>query len=68
MEENIQSYLDIYKEQLSYGYIQKVYLILIKYVAELKNSFPNEYRTSNVSPGYLDYTYFPFFNDFFKIS
>ena len=63
MENDIQKSLEIYKEQLSYGYIRTAYLILTKYVAELKGKFPPSYSTSNISFGYLDYTYFYFTNN-----
>lgn len=66
MENDIQKSLDIYKEQLSYGYIQTAYLTLIKYVAELKSKFSTQYTTGNISFGYLDYTYFPFFNQYLR--
>lgn len=66
MENDIQKSLDIYKEQLSYGYIRTAYLTLTKYVAELKSEFPTQYKTGNVSFGYLDYTYFPFFNQYLR--
>lgn len=26
----------------------------------------NKYQTGNVSPGYMDFTYFPFFNDYLR--
>lgn len=66
MESDIQKSLDIYKEQLSYGFIQTAYIILTKYVAELKGKFPKNYSTSNIGFGYLDYTYFYFTNDYVK--
>lgn len=66
MGNEVQKSLDIYKEQLSYGYIRTAYLTLTKYVAELKSEFPTQYKTGNVSFGYLDYTYFPFFNQYLR--
>lgn len=66
MGNEIQKSLDIYKEQLSYGYIRTAYLTLTKYVAELKARFPAQYKTGNISFGYLDYTYFPFFNQYLR--
>lgn len=48
------------------GYIQVAYLALTKYVAELKSNFPKKYCTGNISFGYLDYTYFSFFNTFLR--
>lgn len=66
MENDIQKSLDIYKEQLSYGYIRTAYLTLIKYVAELKSKFLMQYKTGNISCGYLDYTYFSFYNQYLR--
>ena len=66
MKNDLQKSLEIYKEQLNYGYIRIAYSALIKYVAELKSKFPTQYKTGNVSFGYLDYTYFPFFNQYLR--
>lgn len=60
MESDIQKSLDIYKEQLSYGFIQTAYIILTKYVAELKGKFPKNYSTSNIGFGYLELHVFLF--------
>lgn len=56
----------IYQTYLVQGDIQRAYVSLMKYVAELKVNFPSEYKTGYISPGYLDFTYFPFFNDFLR--
>lgn len=66
MKNEIQKSIDIYKEQLSSGYIQTAYITLTKYVVELKRKFPPNYSTSNIGFGYLDYTYFYFINDYIK--
>ena len=66
MKGDIQKSLEIYKEQLSKGYIQTAYIALTKYVAELKGNFPKNYSTSNMGLGYLDYTYFYFTTDYVK--
>ena len=66
MKNNINECIDIYKNSLQDGNIQKAYFTLTKYVSELKYRFPKEYKTGNISFGYLDYTYFPFFNDFLR--
>lgn len=66
MKKDIQKSIEIYKEQLDNGYIQVAYLALTKYVAELKSNFPKKYCTGNISFGYLDYTYFSFFNTFLR--
>lgn len=66
VEYDIQKSLDLYKEQLSYGYIRTAYITLTKYVAELKSNFSTQYKTGNISFGYLDYTYFSFFNQYLR--
>ena len=58
MEHDIQKSLELYKEQLRYGYIRTAYLTLTKYVAELKAKFPTQYKTGNISFGYLDQALF----------
>ncbi len=63
-------YVAIYKEQLDKGDIQKAYTGLIKYVLSLKShlskEMSDEFSFGNVSQGYMDYTYFYFFNDFLR--
>lgn len=66
MKKDISKCIETYREQLKQGDIQFAYITLIKYVAELKAKFPEQYSTGNISLGYLDYTYFPFFNDYLK--
>lgn len=63
---DLQRSLEIYQKQLSDGYIQTAYIALIKLVAKVKASFPEAYHTGNISLGYLDYTYFPFYNNDLK--
>ena len=66
MNNDIIKSLNVYKEQLNQGYIQTAYVALMKYIAELKTNFSKIYHTGNISFGYLDYTYFPFSNEFFR--
>jgi len=66
MEEKISESIAIYKQQLIQGDIQRAYLALMRYIGELRANFPGEYKTGNISFGYLDYTYFPFFNEYLK--
>lgn len=63
MENDITKSIEIYKEQLAQGDIRSAYIALTKYVAELKTQFPIQYAKGNISFGYLDFTYFPFFNE-----
>ena len=45
-------------------------MFLLKYVMQVKTSFEKTfskgYSCGNVSPGYMDYSYFPFANDYLK--
>lgn len=66
MKKNISKSIEIYKNQLAQGDIQLAYITLTKFVAELKAKFPKQYSTGNISFGYLDYTYFSFFNQYLR--
>ncbi|MDR1502188.1 MAG: hypothetical protein LBT43_07020 [Prevotella sp.] len=63
----LNDYIAVYKEQLQKGDIQKAYAGLLRYMMSLKAHFSNKLSDSfsfgNISAGYMDYTYFPFFND-----
>lgn len=52
--------------QLVDGRIQVAYRALVQLMRELKVAFPSAYKTGNLSMGYLDYTYFPFFNSYLR--
>ncbi len=65
-EKDISKCIEIYKEQLIQGNIRYAYVRLMKYMGELKAQFPQQYATGNISLGYLDYTYFPFFNAYLR--
>ena len=70
MDKKINSCISAYQEQIRKGDIQKIYNFLLKYLmqvkASLEKSFPKEYSFGNVSPGYLDFSYFPFYNDYLR--
>lgn len=67
---NFSDSIAVYKEQLQKEDIQKAYEGLVKYVMALKTHFSkrlsDEFLFGNISPGYMDFTYFPFFNDFLR--
>lgn len=44
MENDISKSIDIYKEQLAKGDIQRAYIALTKYIAELKQNFRSNIR------------------------
>lgn len=58
-------FLDTYKKQLQQGEIQTAYHYLLKYVLSLRSHVakvaPATVNVGNLSPGYMDYSYFPFF-------
>ncbi|WP_423363020.1 DUF7000 family protein [Mycoplasma sp. P36-A1] len=66
MEKDINKSIKIYKDYLKEGYIQDAYKALTKYIALLKADFCTKYKTGNISFGYLDYTYFAFYNDYLR--
>ncbi|WP_070964100.1 DUF7000 family protein [Vibrio sonorensis] len=59
-----------YHQQLNDGRMQKAYHGLQIYLGSLKAWFnknlPQDYSVGNLSPGYMDYSYFPFFNRFLR--
>jgi len=68
--ENINSCISLYKEQVNKSDIQKTYMFLLKYVMQVKanfeKAFSKEYSCGNVSPGYMDFSYFPFYNEYLR--
>jgi len=70
MDKKINSCISFYKEQINESDIQKTYMFLLKYVMQVKarfeKSLSQEYSFGNVSPGYLDFSYFPFLNDYLR--
>ena len=70
MDKKINSFVSAYQEQIRKGDIQKTYAFLLKYVMQLKASIEKqlsqEYSFGNVSPGYLNFSYFSFYNDYLR--
>ena len=70
MEKSISDYISAYKEQLAIGDIRIAYEFLIKYVMTIKTSFEKKYREKyscgNIGRGYLDITYFSFFDSYLR--
>jgi len=70
MDKGINSLISTYQEQIRKGDIQETYAFLLKYVMRLKahceKTFSEGYSFGNVSPGYMDFTYFPFFNEYLR--
>lgn len=67
---SLNEYAIIYKQLLEKGDIQKAYTGLLKYMMSLKahfqKSLSDKFSFGNISPGYMDYTYFPFFDKFLR--
>ena len=70
MDKGINSLVSAYQEQIRKGDIQKTYAFLLKYVMQVKASFEKSfsqvYLCGYVSPGYMDYSYFSFFNGYLR--
>lgn len=66
MTKDTQTCIAIYQDQLMQGDIKEAYMALIKYLSELKSCFPKQYKTGNISLGYLDYSYFSFTDPYLK--
>ncbi|MDV3508297.1 hypothetical protein CMU89_17975 [Elizabethkingia anophelis] len=62
--------IQVYKEQLAKKDIQKAYHSLMKYMMNLKASLSGAYADrfsfGNISFGYMDFTYFPFHNEYLR--
>ena len=66
MNKDISKCIQVYKNQLELGDIQAAYSALMKYMAELKTKFPQQYLTGHISFGSLDFTYFSFYNQYLR--
>lgn len=70
MNKTTNDYISIYKSQLQQGDIQIAYKRLFEFIGFLKASFQSDpgdqWSFGNISPGYMDYTYFPFFNEYLR--
>lgn len=70
MDKSLNEYIATYKKQLEQGDIRVAYEHLRKYAMALKtyftNRFADKYSFGNVYPGYMDYTYFYFFDDYLR--
>ena len=66
MSKTTNDYIAIYKSQLQQDDIQIAYKRLFEYLGSLKAYFQNnsdqQWSLGNIAPGYMDYTYFSFFN------
>lgn len=70
MNKSIPDYIRYYKNQMQTGDIQVAYEFLLRYMMSLKSSFEKtlagRFSCGNVSPGYMDFSYFPVFNPFLR--
>lgn len=62
--------LNFYKSAMTQGEIPAAYRFLMGFMhglkAQFEKAFAAQYQTGNLSPGYLDYTYFPFFDGYLR--
>lgn len=69
MKKSLNRQVKIYQELLHAGDIETAYVALRKFVSTLRagcaKKFP-QYTVGSVFPGYMDYTYFYFYDDFLK--
>jgi len=67
---DLNTYVEIYKEQLDKGDIQNAYAGLVKYMTRLGTIFSknlsDKYSFGGLLQGYMDYTYIYYSNDFLK--
>ncbi|WP_182419067.1 hypothetical protein [Bartonella sp. HY038] len=67
---DINKIIAAYSEQLKNPQIKAAYQYLIKFMMRLKGLFiraeGENFTFGNVSPGYMDYSYFPFYNALVK--
>ena len=70
MDKTFNDYAHIYGAQVRQGDIQEAYMRLVKYVSTLKahcsKQFGDEFTFGNTFQGYMDYTYFYFFDSFLR--
>ena len=67
MERNRQKDIEVYRQHVfEDSSICTTYELLLRFVAKLRSDLPkktNQYRVGNLSPGYMDYTYFAFYDE-----
>lgn len=70
MKKSMNEYVSVYKAQLAIGDIRIAYEFLIKYLMTIKSSFEKKYggkySCGNIGRGYLDITYFSFFDNYLR--
>lgn len=68
--QKIDKYITEYRHQLEQGDVQKAYHYLMRFISHLKTRFSKNsnkrFTCGYVSPGNMDFTYFPFFNQFLR--
>ena len=69
MDKSLKDSAKLYKKALKDGELQSAYMKIIKYIMKVKYQFDKNvdgYKTGGMSFGYLDYTYFPFYNAYLR--
>ncbi len=69
-ERTFNEIVSVYKKSLERDELKQAYEGLIKYMMKLKSHLermlPEHYSFGNISQGYLDFSYFPFSNDYLR--
>lgn len=69
MKKSLNRQVKIYQDLLHAGDIETAYVALRKFVSTLRAGYAKtllQYTVGSVFPGYMDYTYFYFYDDFLK--
>lgn len=70
MERNRLQDIEVYRQHVFEGSsICTTYELLLRFVAKLRSDLPkrtDQYRVGNLSPGYMDYTYFAFYDEYLR--
>ena len=70
MERNRLQDIEVYRQSVFEGsLICTTNELLLRFVAKLRSDLPKktaQYRVGNLSPGYMDYTYFAFYDEYLR--
>ena len=58
MPKDMNYYLDTYQKVVNQGDLQVAYIEIMNYFTKLHNSIPSVFTVSEITPGFMDYSYF----------
>ena len=58
MPKDMNYYLDTYQKVVNQGDLQVAYIEIMNYFTKLHNSIPSMFTVSEITPGFMDYSYF----------